>query len=272
MWKPARVEVPAVPVVAEQWVGSGTPVVLLHAGVCDRRGWYATVERLAGCGRVVAYDRRGFGESPVDLGSFRHVDDLLAVLERVAGDEPAWLVGSSMGGQVALDAALLRPDMVGGLVLIAPAISGEPEPDGLDPDTQRLSDLLDAAYEAQDLDEVNRVETWLWLDGPAAPEGRVRGAARDLALAMNEIVLRNNVPETAGEAAVDAWQRLEDVKVPVTVAWGELDLPFLTQRCEQLVARLPGAHRCVLPGNAHLPYLEDPARVADLIRTAVTRR
>jgi pimeloyl-ACP methyl ester carboxylesterase len=268
MGEPVQVDVP-VPVVTERWGSDGPAVVLLHAGVCDRRSWYGTAERLAGWGRVVAYDRRGHGESPVDRGPFRHVDDLLAVLERVAGDEPAWLVGSSMGGQVAVDAALLRPDAVGGLVLLAPAVSGAPEPDGLDPDTQRLSDLLDAAYEAPDLAEVDRLMTWLWLDGPAGPEGRVRGAARELALAMNEVVLRHDAPETAGESGVDAWRRLEELTVPVTVAWGDLDVPFLVERCEQLVARVPGARRRVLAGNAHLPYLEDPARVAELVRSAL---
>lgn len=113
-----------VPVVAEQWAGNGPPIMLLHAVVCDRRSWYGTAERLAGCGRVIAYDQRGFGDSPVPTEPFQHVEDLIALLNHFSADEPAQLVGSSMGGQIAIDAALLRLDLVRGLVLFAPAVSG----------------------------------------------------------------------------------------------------------------------------------------------------
>lgn len=261
-----------VPVVADEWPGSGPRVVLLHAGVADRRSWYGTAELLAGDHHVVAHDRRGYGDSPVSPTPFRHVDDLLAVLDRLGGDGPAWLVGSSMGGQLALDTAVLHPDRVAGLVLLAPAVSGAPEPDGLDPVTQRLGDLLGPATAAGDLAEVGRLETWLWLDGPAGPEGRVTGPARDLALAMNAAILRNGLPEGDGDAGIRAWDHLPEVTVPVTVAWGDLDVPFLLEQCAQLVDRLPRATRRVLPGVAHLPYLEDPALVADVVRSAVAGR
>lgn len=261
-----------VPVVADEWPGSGPTVVLLHAGVADRRSWYGTAELLAGAHHVVACDRRGHGDSPVSTTPFTHVGDLLALLDRLGGDGPAWLVGSSMGGQVALDTAVLHPDRVAGLVLIAPAVSGAPEPAELDPLTQRLGERLGPATAAGDLDEVGRLETWLWLDGPAGPEGRVAGPARELALAMNATILRNGLPEGDGDAGIRAWDRLPEVEVPVTVACGDLDVPFLLDQCEQLVTRLPRGTRRVLPGVAHLPYLEDPEPVADLVRSAVAGR
>src|SRR4051812_47699236 len=86
--------------------------------------------RLGAAGRdVVAYDRRGFGDVAPAGGPFRHVDDLLAVLDAVSPDTPAWVVGSSMGGEVALDASLEAPERIAGLVLLAPAVSGDPELD-----------------------------------------------------------------------------------------------------------------------------------------------
>lgn len=59
---------------------------------------------------------------------------------------------------------------------------------------------------------------------------------------MNESILRNDVDETAGEGDLNACQQLEDIAVPVTVAWGELDVPFLALQGELLVKRLP--HTC----------------------------
>jgi len=104
----------------ERWPGHAQLVVLLHEGVADRRGWHQMAERLAPQVTVVAYDRRGYGESPVSTAPFTHVGDLLAVLGQ-EGAERAWLVGASAGGGLALDAALLAPDRVAGLVLIGTA-------------------------------------------------------------------------------------------------------------------------------------------------------
>jgi pimeloyl-ACP methyl ester carboxylesterase len=180
----------------------------------------------------------------------------------------AWLIGSSAGGGVALDAAILAPDRVAGLVLLGTAVRGAEEP-VLDRDTQRFDTQLDAAYNAGDLDEVNRLETWLWLDGPAQPEGRVGGEARRLALDMNAIIMRNGVDEAAGDSDVDAWARLGEITVPVTVACGALDVPFIIQRSRELTRRLPHGRYAELPCMAHQPNLEDPGQVADLIRGAI---
>jgi pimeloyl-ACP methyl ester carboxylesterase len=251
----------------ERWAGGAPLVVLLHEGVSDRRGWRQVAGRLAPRVTVVAYDRRGYGESPVSTAPFTHAGDLLAVLDHERAGR-AWLVGASVGGGLALDTALLAPDRVAGLVLLGTAVSGAPEP-VLDPGTRRLEHLLDAATAAGDLQEVNRLETWLWLDGPSEPEGRVGGAARELALDMNAIILRNGDPEHEGRSGVDAWGRLDEVQVPVTLACGGLDVPALIARSRELASRLPRARYQELPGMAHEPYLEDPALVADLVLGAL---
>jgi pimeloyl-ACP methyl ester carboxylesterase len=47
----------------ERWPGSGPTVVMLHAGMTDRRSWQAVTAGLDGRATVVAYDRRSFGET-----------------------------------------------------------------------------------------------------------------------------------------------------------------------------------------------------------------
>ena len=65
------------------------------------------------------------------------------------------------GGGLALDAALVAPGRVAGLVVMGAAVSGAPEPE-LDAATRRFELLLDKAYAAPDAGEINRLETWLW--------------------------------------------------------------------------------------------------------------
>ncbi len=266
-----RFEVAAngVTLAGERWDGEGTPVVLLHAGVADRRAWREVAPRLST--PAIAYDRRGFGESPATPPPYTHLEDLVAVLDAVA-EGPVWLAGNSMGGALALDAALSVPERVAGLVLIAPAVNGQPEPDTLDEDSMRIIAPLMEAGEAGDVDAQLRLHAHLWLDGPAAQEGRVGGAARELALAMNEVIVRNDVPDEEGEAGVDAWARLEEIAVPTTVMWGDRDVPFGIETCEAIAGRIPGARTFVLAGMAHLPSLEDPDAVAAAIQESTAGR
>jgi pimeloyl-ACP methyl ester carboxylesterase len=147
---------------AERWPGEGQ-TVLLHEGVADRRGWAEVAGLLTPELTVVAYDRRGYGQTPPSTEPFTHLDDLLAVIDHASAG-PVWLAGASAGGGLALDAALAAPGRVAGLVVMGTAVSGAPEPE-LDADTKRLEPLLDEAYAARDAEQINRLETWLWLDG-----------------------------------------------------------------------------------------------------------
>jgi pimeloyl-ACP methyl ester carboxylesterase len=103
------------------------------------------------------------------------------------------------------------------------------------------------------------------------PAGAGAAAGRDAAA---PVVLLHAVPEGAGGSARArarrGWAtRLGDARVPTTVVCGELDVPFLVSRCEELARALPGARPCILPGTAHLPYLDAPDAVADVIRDAL---
>jgi pimeloyl-ACP methyl ester carboxylesterase len=249
---------------AERTDGDEPTLVLLHAGVADRRAWRATVDALDGACATVAYDRRGFGDTEAPAEPHDHVDDLAAVLDQ-ASLRRAWLVGNSMGGQLALDAALALPDRVDGLVLIAPAVRGDGGP-GFDESQapaaiRQLWDQYEAAQHASELDLLNHIEAHYWLDGPLEPEHRVAGAPRDLFLEMNARVL---AAAPVGEEAdrPGAWERLGQVRAPTLVLWGDLDEPWTGDVCRALAAGIPGARARELAGVAHLPGLERPAELA----------
>lgn len=103
--------------------GSGTPVVLLHAFALDRRMWDSQVDALAQRVRVIRYDLRGFGQSTIGPTPYRHADDLLALLDHLDVDR-AFLIGASLGGGAAINAAVMHPGRVLGLVAVDPSLGG----------------------------------------------------------------------------------------------------------------------------------------------------
>lgn len=219
---------------------------------------------------VVSYDRRGFGDSAPGTSSFSHLQDLRSVLDHLQIAK-AWLVGSSAGGKLALDAALSMPERVAGLVLFSPAVSGAPLPDPefVDSELLLINEQIGQADERGDLDEVNRLEIKLWLDGPREREGRVVGAPRELTLDMNRIALANGVSESS-DHLIDAWSRLTEVGAPTTVVCGAFDAKHILLRSEELGQRIPMAQYLVIEEMAHLPYLEDPLAVAELVIGAIS--
>ncbi len=242
-------------------VQDGVDVLLIHAGVTDRRSWRHVVERLRPRHRCVAYDARGYGETVYELEQgWSPVADALAVLD-AAGVQRAAIVACSRGGQTAIDLTLAHPDRVAGLVLIGTAIRGAPYPELKGGPTAELDARFEAAEAAGDIDELGRLDAWMWLDGPASAEGRVGGEVRELFLDMNGRALRAEDPGEQAELPA-AWPRLGEIAAPTLVMVGRLDAEDVQPINEQAAGLIPGAQFRYLDGVAHLPYLEgDPTTI-----------
>lgn len=248
--------------------GSGPAVLLLHAGVTDRRSWRSVADVLLPTRRTLAFDQRRFGDTVYEPEPHSTVDDALAVLDHAGVRGPATVIGCSMGGTTAMDLALAHPERVERLVLMAPGVRADVYPDETPESWRALADALEAAEKAEDLSEVNRLEAHLWLDGPTATEGRVVGAARDLFLDMNGRALAAADPgPRLGEPA--RWDGLAAVTTPTLVLVGDLDTDEEQAAAEYLADQIPGARFERLTGTAHLPHLEAHARCLDAIRQFV---
>jgi pimeloyl-ACP methyl ester carboxylesterase len=253
----------------ESWDGEGGgDVLLIHAGVTDRRSWRHVVDRLSPRHRCVAFDARGYGETSYEPeDGWSRVADALAVLDAVQLQR-AVVVACSMGGEAAIDLALAHPDRVAGLILIGSAIRGAPYPEPETGPTAELTATLIAAEEKGDPDEINRLEAWMWLDGPAAPEGRVAGPTRELFLEMNGRALRAPDPGEQAELPA-AWPRLGEIDVPTLIMIGRLDVEDVQAVDEQAAGLIAGARLRWLDGVAHLPHLEADAATLDEIAAFV---
>ena len=218
--------------------------------------------------RVVRYDLRGFGQSPLAPEPYSHARDLLTLLDRV-GPTRAALVGVSLGGRVALEAAVAAPDRVSALVLVGAALPLHPWSE----EVERFGAEEEAALARGDVDAATDLNVEFWLAGEAASE--VRELVRMMQRRAFELQLA--VSDRAEEAPLvsELESRLGEVRAPALVVTGEEDVADFALVGDRLAAELPDARRATVPGAGHLPPLERPsafdALVIPFLRDYATR-
>lgn len=253
--------------------GRGATVVFIHSVIADRRMWDREFARLAGHHRVVRFDLRGFGGSSAATDRFSNIADLHAIIHelRLA---PATLVGSSMGGAIAVDYALEHPDDVAALFLAAPGLSGgilppfdAAEQAALDYDDQK-SQEISRAWTAGDRSKAVELLQHLWcaaLKGPA--------------LSLFRTMVEENLTEvfaspTQNQAqATPAATRLGQLHAPTTVAVGDRDNPSMPVFARRISEGISGSRLVTIPGADHLINLSQPeAFETHLLATFASRR
>ena len=244
----------------------GLPVVLIHAGVADRRMWDPIWPALTRERDVVRVDLRGFGDSAERPdGPVSPAEDVLGALADI-GVARCHLVGASFGAGVAVEAALIRPSAVASLLLAAPGGSLFAE---VTPDLRTFFDAEGAALDRGDLDAAIEANLSWWVEGPRRSAGQVDPAVRALVARMQRRAFEvtadwDEVEEKELEPPV--LDRLGEIAVPVLVLVGGLDLDAVEAAAARVVAETAGARRADWPDVGHLPSLERPADFLDLLR------
>ena len=177
-------------------------------------------------------------------------DWVIAEMEGVPG--PLVMVGHSLGGAVALQVALTRPDLVAGLVLVSTG-ARLPVPDD-------AIARIDLDFEA----ECARMVEQSWLHHE--PELIRRGT--NSVIAMGAESLR---ADYVAAREHDLRGRLGDLNAPALVVSGEEDPLVPTWLSEELADELADSSLAVIAGTAHVPQLERPDTVDLLIAAFLAR-
>ena len=229
--------------------GTGDPVVLLHAGVCDRHMWDEVVPVLREAGRtVVAPDLRGFGSRPPGPAPFTHAGDVIALLDGL--DAPrAHLVGASFGGGVALAVAAREPDRVASLALLAPALPGW---DFTDPDLLAYGEAEEAALARGDVDGAVKLNVDFWA-------GRL--APHDQAYVADAQRRAFELEAEEEEGPFD----LAAVRAETLVVVGDQDVSDFVAIARHLAETLPGPELRLVEDAGHLLALERPSLTSEVL-------
>lgn len=237
----------------------GIPIVLLHPSITDLTIWDRLVEDLPG--PVIRYDRPGHGRSPLPTDSTRPVDDLLGLLDAL-GIERAHLVGNSMGGGTALAAAMLAPERVATLTVLASAVPGIPwSDDWLTPEELAAGAEYERLHQAGDLDGLT--DLTLRVFAALGADDYLRSQVR-AALGFQH----SGSPQPAEDPPI--WEWIPSIAIPLTIVLGESD-ENATNVCGRALADHVPSARLITLASDHLPQYRCPAETAGAVLRTIAR-
>ncbi|HJQ29848.1 MAG TPA: alpha/beta fold hydrolase [Rubrobacter sp.] len=239
--------------------GEGPPLLLIGGLGFGRWGFFKQVPAFSRHFRTITFDVRG--ERRLENGISDLVEDVVALLDHL-GVKKTHVLGTSLGGFVAQEMALMRPDLVDRLVLVCTSYGGS-GPESMSP--QALADMLgwsffspegalrrgletatSETYRAEHEDEFEQIVRWRLADSPSEAayyEQARAGAGFDLSGDVGHITSPTLVIHGA-----------EDRYVPVANA-------------AALAGAIPDAKLRVLDDAGHLVFIE---RFADVNRAVVS--
>ncbi len=238
-------------------LGDGPAILLLHAGIADRRMWSEHLKPLSQAGyRVIAVDMPGFGEAPMPFEQDTPWVDVLETLDHL-GVERMAIVGNSFGGAVAQRVAVLAPGRPWALVLIS-------SPDeALDPSPRLKSiwEAEEAALEMEDFDAAVQVivEGWTLPDAPA----RLRMKIAQMQRRAFELQVQDGQIPEGPDPLEQKTGSLEILDIPTLVTCGADEISDFKDAAARLAALIPGARSVVIEGAGHLAPMERPKALRD---------
>jgi pimeloyl-ACP methyl ester carboxylesterase/predicted glycosyltransferase len=258
--------------------GTGDRALLLLPtwSIVHSRLWKAQIHYLARHFRVVTFDGRGNGlsdrpDDPAAYADSEMVADAVAVLD-AAGVRCALAVGLSCGGRFALTLAATHPELVLGVVAIAPAV-----PELTPPHPWRDEDDFEARLDAYEGWAKENRHYWLqdyrdflefffaqMYNEPHSSKQIEDCVAWGLDITPETLLLTECVPPFTDREQAEAMCRA--VRAPLLVIHGDQDQLQPWDRGAR-VAELTGGRLVTLEGAGHGPHARDPVRVNHLIRS-----
>jgi pimeloyl-ACP methyl ester carboxylesterase len=244
--------------------GIGPAIVLLHDGLLDSRSWDEVWQALAPKYHVIRYDRRGYGRSEPVSTSFSPTGDLQKLLTHLNVPH-AIIVGSSSGGALAIDFAIVHPEMVEGLFLIAPVLHG----------MEFSAEFGERANRNNTPMEHGDVKAWAanWSQDRfliAGTNGKARRRIFEQLLANAE-KLKNYDAGLEEKLSPPASKRLSEIKEPSLILVGDGDIKDVAEHCAAINAGIRTSERVLVKGAGHLVQLEKPNEVVKHLNDFVAR-
>lgn len=252
---------------AYQVQGEGQPLVLITGVGYGMWYWHKVIPGLSKHYQVITFDNRGAGESDKPEGPYTvpmMAADTAALLDHL-GITSAFVLGHSLGGFIAQELAVTRPDLVSKLILASTNPGGMKvipiTAEAMQVLTDRTGDPVDLIHHG--------------IAIACAPGFAERN--KDIVQELTEYRFTNPVPAANYQAQVLAGagmsmlsdeqvlQRMQTIQIPVLILFGEHDRVVPPGNAEIMANMLPDARVHILPGSGHMFPIEDPQATVEAV-------
>lgn len=248
--------------------GDMPDALLIHGLAGNWQNWLENIPRLAQERRVVALDLPGFGDSEMpreDISISGYGEFVVEFARAIGISEPADVLGNSMGGFIAAEIGVNHPEFARRIVLCSAA--------GISITNLKRRPVLTAARITAAFTNVviARSETIAKRPGlrHAAMAYVFRHPSRIAADLAFQVMTGSGKPGFLdGLDALmdyDFRDRLDDVKAPVLLVWGEDDNLVPVKDADEFERLIPNARKIVFDDTGHVPMLERPETFNDVV-------
>ncbi|WP_291985590.1 alpha/beta fold hydrolase [Candidatus Accumulibacter sp. ACC007] len=246
-------------------MGSGPDLALIHGWGLGSWVWQAVLDRLSRNCRVHVVDLPGYARSPADGDARKTFPDFLATAQTLldALPERITLCGWSLGGLLAMRAALLAPERVSGLILVGSTPCFMQRADWQGAQTPALLGSFSASVQAQPEQTLQRFAALL-----SQGDARAREITRTLLAGLRKAPVPDSDALRCGLEwlrEVDLRPLLPTIATRCLLIHGENDSlnPLAAAVCAS--GQLANAQLDVFDGVGHVPFLANPERFARLL-------
>ena len=246
------------------------PVVLVHGLSATNASMLPLIPALSGRYRVLAPDLPGHGgtQATATAHGASYLGKWLAAFLAETCDQPAVLVGNSLGGRTALQTGLDHPELVRGLVLLCPAVAFRKNrqfvpfvrlvPDGIGSLPMRLPRAIAIRGLRSLFADPSRLRAD-WYDSAIDEFARVLGMRANRSATFS--ALRHvYLDEPFGDSGF--WDRLPSLQPPALFLWGDKDVLVPAAFGRFVSEALPQAESVILADCGHVPQFEHPELTA----------
>ena len=235
--------------------GQGIPLIMIRGIGSNADHWYKQVPVMAKKYRVLVFDNRGIARSSDNGEEFSIGDmatDTLCLMDALKIDE-AHILGLSMGGMVAQEIAITRPERVLGLILACTHPGGSKQ---IRPTNQAFK-LFSEFIRKRSQDSWLKAAPFIFdqhtlskrpnLVSEYIEKSRKYSADSDILLRQWRAILTH-----------DTYSRLGKIKSPTLVLTGDRDVLIPTENSKLLAKKIPQSRLIVIPGGGHQILVEQP--------------
>jgi pimeloyl-ACP methyl ester carboxylesterase len=262
--------------IAYDVTGEGPLVVLAHGMGDSRHSYRFVVPALVAAGyRVANVDIRGCGDSSLGWDGYSRTDiagDLVAVVRHLGG--PAVIIGQSISGGAATIAAATAPDVITGVIELAPFTRAQSIPLGAMVRVKRYRSGSMLLMRTILMGSLPAWKKYLELAYPTKPADWDAELTR-IEAKLSEPGRMKALQAMCKSKPTDAGAQLANVRCPVLIIEGDADPDWADPRAEgeRIIADLPAGlgELAMLSGVGHYPHAQSPDQVVALALPFLTK-